>query len=357
MPPPAPRRHLVLLDLLAGLLLAAANFGVAGNLWLAQSDEMPTMLLATAAALLAGTAVALRRRWPLVCLGIAVAVALTGLLWDPFVTVALVLYTGSTRWSRRDSLRVLALCLAAAGLGSLWLPLGWVFGPVAAGLALLAWLAGDTVRQRRRQADRLAAQQARQIRLDERLRIARELHDVVAHGMGLIAVKAAVANFVAETRPEETRDALRVIEATSKEALAQTRRLLGVLRAKDPGPPDLDELFEQARGAGVRIEAAVPVAELPEAVRLAVLRIVQEAVTNVIRHAAPADCRVSVTDTGEVVTIEVTDTGPGGEPRPGGHGLTGMRERVALHEGEFSAGPGPDGGFRVHATLPHRRRP
>ncbi|WHT20361.1 histidine kinase [Crossiella sp. CA-258035] len=350
-----PRRHLVLLDVLTGLLLAIANFAVAGNLWLAQSNEVPTMVLATAAALLAGTAVALRRLWPRTMLALAVAVALSGTLWDPFVTVALVLYTATTLRPRRESVTALALCLTAAAVGALWLPAGWAFAPVAAVFALLAWLTGELLRERRTQAADLAAQQARQIRLDERLRIARELHDVVAHGMGLIAVKAAVANFVAETRPEETRAALRVIETTSKEALAETRRLLSVLRTDDLQPPDLDELFAGAREAGVQIEATVRLDDLPEALRLTVLRIVQEAVTNVIRHAAPATCQVRVTGTDEAVTIEVTDNGPGGDPRPGGHGLTGIRERVALYEGDFHAGPAPDGGFHLHATLPRKR--
>jgi signal transduction histidine kinase len=206
---------------------------------------------------------------------------------------------------------------------------------------------------------------------EERLRIARELHDVVAHGMSLIAVKAGVANHVLEARPQEAQDALRVIETTSRGALTEMRQLLGVLRSGSdageapaslspaPGAGGLRELADRAAMAGVRVSMEVRGLErLPEGVGLSVYRIVQEALTNVVRHAAPARCSVVVEADGRSVTIEVADDGPGrrvlpaGEPGHG-HGLVGMRERVAMYGGVFRAGPRRAGGFGVSVRLPY----
>jgi signal transduction histidine kinase len=257
-----------------------------------------------------------------------------------------------TRPRRFATLATAGVAVAAAGLG------GWAwwyaFGvPLAVGA--LAW--GRLVNDRRDQAFAGERQREHQLVVDERLRIARELHDVVTHGMGLIAVKAGIANHLAETRPEEARDALRIIEATSRESLTELRRLLGVLRedadlAPAPTLDALPELVERASMAGVEVEAVVAERrDLPPPVELAAYRIVQEALTNVVKHAAPARCRVSVRVTAGVVAIEVADDGTrdsGGRP---GHGLVGMRERVALYDGEFAAGPAPSGGFTVTATL------
>lgn len=194
--------------------------------------------------------------------------------------------------------------------------------------------------------------------------MARELHDVVAHTLSLIVVKAAVANHVAEANPHEAGAALRVIEETGRKALTEVRRVLGALREDTPyaPAPGLDELPVLARqaaigGVDVRLDVRQeePAGAVPESVGLAVYRIVQEAVTNVVKHAAPAACRATVTVTPGEIRVEVTDDGrrpvlTGGE----GHGLIGMRERVTLHGGEFSAGPRPGGGFAVTASLPYR---
>ncbi|MEV4008436.1 sensor histidine kinase, partial [Actinomadura sp. NPDC049753] len=232
-------------------------------------------------------------------------------------------------------------------------------------LPALGWLAGHLLRRRRWHAACVQEQRARQTLADERLRIARELHDVVTHGMGLIAVKAGVANHIAEARPEEALQALRVIETTSREALAEMRRLLQMLRRDGapgtdlsrPGADGLEDLAERVRAAGVEVELAVSGEhELPESLRLTVYRIVQEALTNVAKHAAPARCRVTVDISSHQVGIQVVDDGTARTapaPGPGGHGLVGMRERTAMYGGTFSAQPRPGGGFAVTATLPY----
>lgn len=170
-------------------------------------------------------------------------------------------------------------------------------------------------------------------------------------------MKAGVANHVAASRPEEAREALRVIEDTSREALAEMRRLLDVLREEtEPPPPagleELPHLAEGARPAGVDVDLSIQATDLPPPVALVAYRIVQEAITNVIKHAAPARCQVVVRAGDGVVRIEVTDDGSRTRThaRPG-HGIVGMTERAALYAGEFSATPLPDKGFRVEAIL------
>jgi signal transduction histidine kinase len=196
---------------------------------------------------------------------------------------------------------------------------------------------------------------------EERLRIARELHDIVAHSMGLIAVKAGIGNHVAEARPAEAREALRVIEATSRSSLTEMRHLLGVLRsevdspalAPAPDPAGIPALVERARTAGVTVSLILDgTDDLAEGLGLSVYRIVQEALTNVVRHAAPTRCAITVAVAEETVRVEVTNDGPRVARGPGGHGLIGMRERVAVYGGTFEAGPRPEGGWRVVAVLP-----
>ncbi len=168
--------------------------------------------------------------------------------------------------------------------------------------------------------------------LDERSRIARELHDIVAHSIGVIAVKAGVANHVMRAQPEEAENALRDIETTSRGALAEMRQLLGVLRAEPvelgapPRVAGLPDLAARAETAGVRVELTVDgVGALPEGLDLTVYRIVQEALTNVTKHAAPASCRVVINGDGREVRVEVTDDGTRVSSGEGGHGLVGMR--------------------------------
>jgi signal transduction histidine kinase len=224
---------------------------------------------------------------------------------------------------------------------------------------------GLLVRQRREHAAATRAQAAARAVTDERLRIARELHDSVAHAIGIIALQAGAANRVFDTQPARARQAIGVVEATSRETLAELRRMLGGLRADDPGDApatgpvnglaQLPTLASATTEAGVRVEVrwlGTPAALPPEIDRSA-FRIIQEAVTNVVRHAGVDSCRVTVEHADGALVVEVLDDGQGRPGPPGtGHGLVGMRERVTLLHGDFSAGPRVEGGFRVAARLP-----
>lgn len=324
--------------------------------------------------------VAVRRIRPLPVflsvLAVTVVAVVRDATWDPFLSAAYAMYTvaltmPSHRWWQRwlPGLSLAALALGgAAGATHAGDAYWWRGGP---GLLLLgstallgAWQLGRSARQRRAFAVRAAEQLAQRAVTEERLRVARELHDVVTHSMGLIAVKAGVANHVLHVRPQEAHDALQVIERTSRTALNDMRRMLGVLRTPEgerqpaslgpvPGAVALPELVGQA---GAQLTAR-GVENLPEGVALAVYRIVQEALTNVAKHAGPEPrCRVEVAANGRDVRIDITDDGGGRVPpteTTGGHGIVGMRERVALYGGTFTAGPRPEGGFAVHASLPY----
>ncbi|GAA1674937.1 sensor histidine kinase [Fodinicola feengrottensis] len=319
--------------------------------------------------------IAVRRSAPLpvflVMFAVSVAMYVGGADVDSFFASAYVFYLVALRDRvRRKALTVTVATLSAAGL-VLGLVAGGpmvgrqvsqaVLGAVALGTA---WTLGRLVRDRRT-ARRVAAEQlAERAVLDERSRIARELHDIVAHSIGVIAVKAGVANHVMRAQPEEAENALRDIETTSRGALAEMRQLLGVLRAEPvelgapPRVAGLPDLAARAETAGVRVELTVDgVGALPEGLDLTVYRIVQEALTNVTKHAAPASCRVVINGDGREVRVEVTDDGTRVSSGEGGHGLVGMRERVLMYGGSFAAGPRPDGGFAVSARLPYQPVP
>jgi signal transduction histidine kinase len=223
-------------------------------------------------------------------------------------------------------------------------------------LCLLAIAAGDVVRSRRE-----AIEEESQRRLgEERLRIAREVHDVVAHAMVAINVQAGVAAHRLDRDPEQARLALRAIKQASGEALSDLRATLGVLRDGDApvrpaaGLGELDELAAGLRAAGVRVDVSVAdTGELPAAVHAAGYRIVQEALTNVLRHAGATHVRVTAGREGGVLRVEVRDDGSGSGGTGGtGNGVAGMRERAAALGGTFEAGPAEGGGWRVAATLP-----
>jgi signal transduction histidine kinase len=238
-------------------------------------------------------------------------------------------------------------------------------------LITTAWAIGYAVRQQRmyaaslrERADQQALEQraeARRAVSEERLRIARELHDVVAHTMSVIAVQAGVANHVADDRPDEVRRALSSIEETSRGALREMRALLGVLRddgnqgvAPAPGLAELGALVRRAAVAGVRVDLEVTgeAPALSAGLELAAYRVVQEAVTNVIKHAATDRCQVIVAYRPDAFTVEVVDDGSATTSSHAGHGIAGMRERVGMYGGEFHAGPRPGHGFRVTARFP-----
>jgi signal transduction histidine kinase len=240
-----------------------------------------------------------------------------------------------------------------------------------AGEILVFWLAGVFVRGRR-QAAALAARnaalqrQAEQAVTAERARIARELHDIVAHHLSVVVLQAAGAR--ASGRASDR--TLEKIEHSGRQALTEMRRLLGMLREPDeepelnpqPGLGEVPALAESVRAAGLPVRLVIDgdEAALPAAVDVSAYRIVQEALTNVLKHAGCAHAEVRVCYVEDAVTIEVTDDGPGldaadpvwAEATQGGRGLTGMRERVALFGGDLRAGPRPDGGFTVRARLP-----
>jgi signal transduction histidine kinase len=226
---------------------------------------------------------------------------------------------------------------------------------------LAAWLVGNTVRQRRLFTEARLADAARTAVQTERLRIARELHDMVAHSIGVIAMQAGMGRRVIDTQPEEARNALGVIEDASRETLGALRRMLGSLRRTDPvlddepapGLADLDRLAESSRAAGLRVDirSRGERQPLPPDIDLSAYRIVQEAVTNVARHAGIEHCEVVVEQHPDRLLIDVLDDGRGGAPGPG-YGIAGMRERVSLLGGDFAAGPRPEGGFRVTAHIP-----
>jgi signal transduction histidine kinase len=241
----------------------------------------------------------------------------------------------------------------------------------------VAWLWGENLRNRRarwaameERARRLEAEREerdRQAVTDERLRIARELHDVVAHSMSVIAVQSGVANHVIDSRPAQARQALATIEATSRSALVELRRLLGVLRQGDdpvaslepnPGMAEIGRLADQIRSAGVEVELKIEgePGELPPGVDLSAFRIAQEGLTNVLKHGGGV-ARVLVRYSPGAVAVEIADdgrAGTDGAPAEGtGHGLIGMRERVAVFGGQLTAGPVPGGGYRMAARLPY----
>lgn len=324
-----------------------------------------------------GLPLAVRRRWPItvavVISCVATVALITGVIPNyaaaaPGLAIGLSVYTVAVSTAMRRSLLCGAGCLALVSVALVFTESDLWSGTGAVGYAAVmiapAWMIGWLVRERRALAARQSEHLVHQAAAEERLRVARELHDVVAHTLSLIVVKAAVANHVAEADPRQAGDALRVIERTGRTALTDIRRVLGALRedtpyAPTPGLDELPVLARQAAIGGVDIRLDVrreePAAAVPESVGQAVYRIVQEAVTNVVKHAAPAACETTVTVTPYEVRVEVTDDGrrpvlTGGQ----GHGLIGMRERVALHGGEFHAGPRSGGGFAVTASLPYR---
>ena len=276
-------------------------------------------------------------------------------------------YIAATR-----TLRVSATGLAMVGAGLLipGSPGGLDLAPFRGGVAvvtIIAWLIGHSIRQAQARAELLRAQAAAQTVMAERLRIARELHDIVAHSIGIIAIQAGAGRRVFDARPAEARDALAAIEATSRETLSGLRRMMTGLRRAEPGSgpgqapldpalglADLERLAAMTLEAGVQVDVEWLGSRepLPADIDLSAFRIIQEAVTNVVRHADTDRCLVWIDQQDGYLSIEVTDSGRGGSVAGTGYGITGMRERAALLGGDFSAGPRPGGGYLVAARLP-----
>ena len=348
--------ELVALDCLAAAALAGLYLSLSGVPWLAAALALP---------------VAVRRLWPVPVFALVAVVtvvgAVAGLVREPFVAAAFALYwvavTRPGTWrapTAKIAVGSVVVLLASLVVGS---PVeSGVYAFLGVALLGMAWTVGRTVHERRAFAARSARQETARAVAEERLRIARELHDVVAHSIGVIAVKAGVANHVLAVRPQEAGEALSVIEAASRSALAEMRHLLGALRSGTveeadlrpaPGVAELAELVDRVRAAGVEVDARIVGAEgLPEGLDRSVYRIAQEALTNVVKHASPARCALVVAVEGGSLRIDVTDDGRFVEPSAGGHGLIGVRERVALYGGSFDAGPRPGGGFAVRVRIP-----
>jgi signal transduction histidine kinase len=336
--------------------------------------------------------VAVRRRIPDTAFALA---ALSGLiqLTTPTPLVAdigllVLLYTVAAYRPRRHSVVALLACLVGSVLATLvWMPSGAQPGPgpsyldrtilaimVLWGCVLAAWVLGDSMRYRRGyyaaledKAARLEAERHAEAKIAaaaERARIARELHDVVAHHVSVMVVQADGAGYALRSDPDRARAALSAISTTGRQALTEMRRLLGVLRSADqhtelapmPGLGELRELLDQARAAGLEVSYTLTGTprELPEGVELAAYRVVQESLTNTRKHAGlAATAAVMLRYEPEGLTVEITDDGmaPVSE-QSGGHGLAGMRERIAMYGGTVQAGPLPGGGFGVTAHLP-----
>jgi signal transduction histidine kinase len=407
-------RQWTALDMAVAALLAAA--GIGGTLaGLDGAGRQSTAENVVRVGLVVAACVALpaRRRFPRAVLAI-IGASMVGLILvgsrGPSVLLAvLAMYTVASVSPPKASLwaaavvtvGVLIASVAGAGAPSL----------VAPPLILVGWLAGENTRTRRAyiagltewaaERDRQREERSRRSVADERLRIARELHDVVAHTMSVVAVRSSVARVVVDSQPEEARRALEIIEVVSRRAMHEMRLLVGVLRDGDatndlapaPGLAELSQLVTEVAAAGVAVEVHVDgqLRPLPAGVDVSAFRIVQEALTNVVRHARPAQARLDLRYRSDEIEIEVTDNGggrrtvahppypsltgavpsarphgdsnggpPARAPSPSmgsGHGLVGMRERVALFGGTFSSGPMATG-YRVTAVLPtDDRRP
>jgi signal transduction histidine kinase len=282
------------------------------------------------------------------------------------------LYTVAEAASRRRALIIGVGALLAFACLHIWAKPSSLLGGDNLALAALGGLAvaaGDGARSRREYLaevqTKAEAEAARRV-TDERLRIARDLHDAVGHQLALINVQASVAAHVLDERPGSAKEALGHVRQASKTALGELRDTIGLLRQPGdqlpidpmPGLSGLDELLDTFRGSGLVIEPVVQevAGRIPAPADLTAYRVIQEALTNVCKHAGPSHVRIRVRHTDNELSVVVDNSRPSPgtslSAAPGGHGLIGMRERVAALGGDLSAGPRPDGGYRVTATLP-----
>lgn len=348
----------------------------------AESTPVAAFLLVAACIL----PLAARRRWPLGVLAVvSVATTLYQLLGFP-TTLALAgllvaLYTAGTMVERRTLVLWAAACggivigtgVAPWGSTMFWADLARTFSTLAVAAAL-----GDATRNRRayiQEVERRAAevertheQEARRRVDEERLRIARELHDITAHSLSIVAVQSGVALHVLDSDPAAARTSLVAIRNTSRDSLNELRAILGVLRgsgeapegaplAPTPGLARLSDLTTPLRDAGLDVALSAPGADepLPAFVEASAYRIVQEALTNVLRHAGKAAVNVTLRRDDDALSLEILDDGAGSPATSAasdGHGIAGMRERAIALGGTFEAGPVEGGGWRVAATLP-----
>jgi signal transduction histidine kinase len=291
----------------------------------------------------------------------------------PLLANVIAIYAVVTQEPPRRALAGLAIGLAGFAVGTLGShnSLGnFLFGAI---FAVGVWIVGRTVRARTATASELEErattlerereEHARRAAVEERARIARELHDVIAHSVSVMVVQAGAGEEVLRRDPDRAADVLRSIQETGRQALSEMSRLLGILRehgdelglVPQPGIADLGSLLEQTRGAGLPVELTVEGEErsLPRGVEVSLYRIVQEALTNTRKHAGPACATVRLRYSGVQVAADIEDDGAGSRNGyGGGNGLIGMRERVAVYGGCLEAGPRPGGGYLVRARIP-----
>jgi len=358
--------------------LVALGLGVAAQLevwiWWVPDEQGPKASAALVSFVMAA-ALLWRRRAPLASL---VAISATFAAWSlikapmgslmPFVIILVAVFTAAQKEPPRR-----ALAGGAIGLAAIWLEIAVTDDDFAnytfTGVFVVgAWLAGRGFRTREVHAGVLEERaarlevEARAAVAEERARIARELHDVVAHNVSVIVIQSQAAQQSTAAESDAGR-ALRSIEATGQEALTEMRRLLGLLRKEDdelalapqPSLRHLDRLAESVRDAGLPVEVEIdgdPVA-LPPGVDLSAYRIVQEALTNALKHAGPARARVLVRYRAQELELEISDDGSGAPTaNGGGHGLVGMRERVNVYGGVVESGGRPEGGYAIRVRLP-----
>jgi signal transduction histidine kinase len=302
-----------------------------------------------------------RRRYPLPILvtetAFAAVLALSGRDWLLPAVLAMV-WTVASRLDRRQSLPFTVGAAATVGLAHLAHgqngPWERILGPAAFFAAV--WLGGDA----KRASDLEREERTRKAAVDERARIARELHDVVTHNVSVMVVQAAAGNDVFDSRPERAREALRAVEETGRRALGELRRLLDVTGDGDgtlpqPGLARVDELVANVRRAGLAVDLSIEGTprELPEALDLSAYRIVQEALTNTLKHAHASRAAITVRYCERDLEVEISDDGVGSNGfSSDGRGLIGMRERVGLFGGDLETGPAAGGGFAVKARMP-----
>ncbi|MEV5489518.1 sensor histidine kinase [Streptomyces bobili] len=388
------RRHPTQVDGFWALVLFGISV-VAGTTAGENHEGTDNLALLVPIALLLGLVVALRRRVPERMLLLAGALGLAQLVLDVATMAAdfallVIVYTVAATGARWASRLALGMGLVAATLAQL----RWQTEQtgVAGNVAIvvfqtvpfaLAWVLGDSVRTRRayfaqleERAARLEKEREAQAKVAvaaERARIARELHDVVAHNVSVMVVQADGAAYVLDAAPDQAKKALETISSTGRQALAEMRRLLGVLRTGEheeggeyvpqPDVEQIEDLVQQCRGSGLPVDFKVEGTPrpLPSGVELTAYRIVQEALTNTRKHGGPnagASVRLVYFDDGLGLLVE--DDGKGaphelyeeGGADGGGHGLIGMRERIGMVGGTLDAGPRPGGGFRISALLP-----
>jgi signal transduction histidine kinase len=357
-------------------LVIAATLAITSELeaWLGGVTGEERLVLAVAGPLMAGT-VAVRRRHPAVAGIAAVLIAvIVAIAWKPPNTVsfgiawlcsmyALTVWTSTWVFAVGAALLTVPTLVSVAIRGE---PKGGAsFAVIAlAAMLLVRRVVGD--RERRVQiAERERDLAAREAVVEERARIARELHDVIAHHVSMIVLQAGAERRVLDGANTSTREVLETVERTGRSALTEMRRLLGMLRgdANDPLTPqpgltDVPTLVGQLREAGLPVELHVEgePSELPVGIELSAYRIVQEALTNALKHAGEASATVNIRYGSDSLELEIADDGTGtSTPVPsGGHGLVGIRERVALYGGRLDAGRRPGGGFTVRVLLPIR---